>query len=214
MTYVRTDEIKEKQRETMKRVHADKNFDWKEIEKKKKETLRRNGKRSGRKPGTGKVRTGKYFPCPVCEISVYHKRYEINGGIRKFCSRSCMNRSESYRQKISVANKGKVRSEEYLNTRRKESTPEYTRYKNLVHKLSERTYVEHIDEINPDRFPRTLCGVDCGYQLDHIVPVRECFDTGVSAFDASSVENLRMLPWKQNLMRYWDSDNFQIGKIS
>ena len=57
--------------------------------------------------------------------------------------------------------------------------------------------------INPNRYTRTLCGVDSGWQLDHIVPIKECFEKGLSIEEASAVTNLRMLPWKNNLMRQY-----------
>ena len=68
-------------------------------------------------------------------------------------------------------------------------------------KLSEKTYVMFIDIINPERHPRTLAGVEGGWQLDHIKTVRECYECGLTPEEASSIENLRMLPWRDNLSR-------------
>jgi 5-methylcytosine-specific restriction endonuclease McrA len=64
-------------------------------------------------------------------------------------------------------------------------------------------YNENIDIINPERHPRTLCGVEGGWQLDHIIPIKECFDRGIPPREAASLTNLRMLPWKENLMRQY-----------
>jgi len=83
----------------------------------------------------------------------------------------------------------------------REKFPGYAR---KVHGLSQKTYEENIDIINPNRFKRTLCGVEGGYQLDHIISVRECFEQNIPVEEASRVENLRMLPWKENLMRQYD----------
>ena len=83
----------------------------------------------------------------------------------------------------------------------KDTIPEYKKYAGKVHRLSQKTYEKHIDIINPNRHKRTLCGVENGYQLDHIVSVRECFERGISEEDASSVDNLRMLEWRDNLAR-------------
>jgi hypothetical protein len=33
------------------------------------------------------------------------------------------------------------------------------------------------------------------------MPIKECFERGVTPVDAAAVSNLRMLPWKENLMR-------------
>ena len=78
---------------------------------------------------------------------------------------------------------------------------EYTRYARKVHGLSQKTYEEYMQIINPNNYPRTLCGVEGGWQLDHITPIKECFEKGLTPQEAAQVSNLRMLPWKDNLMR-------------
>lgn len=81
---------------------------------------------------------------------------------------------------------------------------EYKTYARKVHRLSGKVYNEHIDTINPNRYPRTLNGVEGGWQLDHIIPIKECYKQGKTPEEASDVSNLRMLPWKQNLMRNYN----------
>jgi len=78
---------------------------------------------------------------------------------------------------------------------------EYDKYCRKVRNLTEKKYVEHIDIINPERYPRTLCGVSGGYQVDHIKSVRECFDKGFSVEFCASIENLQMITWEENLKR-------------
>lgn len=98
-----------------------------------------------------------------------------------------------------------LRSHDVLKKRTKDTTPAYKRYKALVHRLSGYTYTENIDIINPNRYTRTLCGVEDGWQLDHITPIKECYEKGITPEEASSINNLRMLPWKENLMRNYDN---------
>lgn len=74
-------------------------------------------------------------------------------------------------------------------------------YKKLVYKMSNVQYNNNIDVINPNRHKRTRMGIEDGWQLDHIIPVSECFKKGMSVEEASDISNLRMLPWKENLMR-------------
>lgn len=116
----------------------------------------------------------------------------IQSSKKKFCSNSCQQRTAN------VAKKG-------LGSRkiRNPLVKIYTRYARKVHHLSHKTYLENIDIINPNRHPRTLCGVIDGWQLDHIIPIKECFEKGLSIEEASAVSNLRMLPWKNNLMRQY-----------
>lgn len=78
---------------------------------------------------------------------------------------------------------------------------EYSSYKKLVYKLSNEVYNKNKHILNPHNYPRTKMGVYNGWQLDHINPVNECFKNGVSPEKAAALENLRMLPWKTNLMR-------------
>lgn len=109
---------------------------------------------------------------------------------KKYCSHSCQQRTAN------VAAKG-VGSRSIRNP----NIEEYTRYARKVHHLSGKIYETHKNIINPNNYPRTLCGVEDGWQLDHIIPVKECFEKGMSIEEASALENLRMLPWKTNLMR-------------
>ena len=82
-----------------------------------------------------------------------------------------------------------------------EYSSNYKDYKNAVYRLSQRIYEENIKIINPNNYARTRMGVKDGWQLDHIKPVIECFKEGLTIEEASNIKNLRMLPWKENLMR-------------
>ena len=112
--------------------------------------------------------------------------------VRLYCCHSC--------HSLTLDN-SHLQSPEVLKKRIKDTAPGYKRYKALVHRLSGRTYTENIDIINPNRYTRTLCGVKDGWQLDHIIPIKECYEKGMLPEEASSITNLRMLPWKDNLMR-------------
>lgn len=81
---------------------------------------------------------------------------------------------------------------------------EFSDYKKLVYKLSNKNYYDNISIINPDNYPRTIMGVAGGWQLDHIKPVNECFKEEIPPEEAASIKNLRMLPWKTNLMRNFE----------
>jgi hypothetical protein len=74
----------------------------------------------------------------------------------------------------------------------------YKEYRYLVDKLSEVNYVKYYDIINPERKPRTKCGVEGGYQLDHIYPVYEGFVNNILPEEIARLENLRVIPWEEN----------------
>jgi hypothetical protein len=111
---------------------------------------------------------------------------------KKYCSHACQART------VHIAPKGKG-----SRAVRNPNISEYRRYTRLVHALSHETYLKNIDIINPHRYPRTLCGVAGGWQLDHIKTIKECFQKNIPAEIAAGIDNLRMLPWKDNLMRQY-----------
>lgn len=94
---------------------------------------------------------------------------------------------------------GKNRSKEnHPNYKGEKYKRDYIDYRNKVIWLSEKTYVENIQHINPNNYPRTISGVVGGYQLDHIYSIKKGFDNKISPEDISKKENLQMLPWKTN----------------
>lgn len=113
---------------------------------------------------------------------------------KKYCSQSCQLRTENNAPK-GVGSRGI----------RNPNIKEYTKYARKVHALSQKVYEQNKEIINPNNYPRTLCGVENGWQLDHIIPIKECFEKGITAEEASNISNLRMLPWKDNLMRQYDN---------
>jgi len=198
--YDRT-EAKKIQSEKAKKRWLERGDDFREIFKK------RDFSNNGRK------KTFQRFDreCVICK-----QIFEINNSKaaenKKFCSRNCyfeqrkvFCKTDEFKEQMSNISKridrSYMKTEAYAAATRNPETPEYVRYRNKVHKLSEQTYVKHIDHINPKRFPRTLCGVEGGWQLDHIKSVRLCFDEGITEEEAASLNNLRMLPWRENLMR-------------
>lgn len=81
---------------------------------------------------------------------------------------------------------------------------EYLRYKTRVQRLTEQTYARFSNEINPNAFPRTLAGVEGGYQLDHIKSTWRGFQEKLPPEEIAKKENLQMLPWLENLKKSKD----------
>ena len=132
-----------------------------------------------------------------CIAKDCHNMFEVKpASKKKYCSHSCQLKTNHQAPKGIGSRK-----------MRNPLTPEYKRYSRKVHGLSQKTYIDNIDIINPNQYLRTLCGVENGWQLDHIIPIKECFIKGMSIEEAASVNNLRMLPWKDNLMRQYDNSN-------
>jgi len=147
------------------------------------------GSKKGKSKPWQSVRETRH--CLVCnaEFEV------IPSSPKKLCGKSCADTFNKF------ADKSYMQTEEYRATKRKPDTPAYQRYKNRVHRLSEQTYKNNSEIINPFNHPRTIAGVEGGYQLDHIIPVRFGFDNNIPEEVMAEVENLRMLTWQNNLKR-------------
>lgn len=79
----------------------------------------------------------------------------------------------------------------------------FAEYRYKVQRLSELIYEEHMDKINPQNLPRTLCGIDGGYQLDHVISIKSGFDRNLSPENIASIDNLQMLPWEANRAKWF-----------
>ena len=90
---------------------------------------------------------------------------------------------------------------------------EYKKYSNKVRRLTEKNYVKYFDIINPDNYPRTLCGVDGGYQIDHKLSVRFCYDNNILEEVCASVDNLQMIEWSKNLNKRY-VNNFEENYVN
>jgi transposase len=101
----------------------------------------------------------------------------------------------------------------YYNLGRQNNTTHYKKYCNKVRRLTEKNYVKYQNIINPNNHPRTLCGVEGGYQIDHKLSVRFCYDNNISEEVCSSVDNLQMLEWSKNLNKRY-VNNFEENYVS
>jgi len=86
------------------------------------------------------------------------------------------------------------RQEEYQKT-----ASDWNIYRHRVYQLTRQTYKEHQSTINPTNLPRGKAGVDGAYHLDHIVPVRYCFNNNVPSNICAHSSNLQMLHWNDNV---------------
>lgn len=120
-------------------------------------------------------------------------RFIVNlSDVKRYCSQSCGSKN---------IDKSYMQTEEYRKTLRKDTTPEYKRYCNRVHKLSKKIYEQFKHEINPNNYPRGLAGEQGVYHLDHIVSIRYGFDNNLLPEEVARKENLQMLPWKENISK-------------
>lgn len=152
-----------------------------------------------RKSGSG----GKSKPPKIliaCKMCAVMHTNEI------YCSRECQFKDEDFINVLKNINRSYMKTEEYSKSLYKPTTPEYRKYSSKVHRLTRKIYESNIDSINPLRLPRTVAGVDDGYQLDHIMPIKYGFYNNIPPEDIAKKENLRIIPWKENLIRKYNID--------
>jgi 5-methylcytosine-specific restriction endonuclease McrA len=87
-------------------------------------------------------------------------------------------------------NNGSIASEEDAKTLKS--------YKGKAYGLSHKYYKENYPELY---VKLGRCGVDGALQIDHIVPLTECYRLGLSPEEASHPSNLQILHWKENLRK-------------
>lgn len=118
---------------------------------------------------------------------------------RRTCGSKCLGKDPVYLSRLKKGCTLGWQKNKKVRKKYHPETPEYKRYARRVRLLTEETYNLHRDTLNPQGHPRTLCGVDGGWQLDHIVSIKKCFNAGLPPEEAAALSNLQMLPWKDNL---------------
>jgi len=100
-------------------------------------------------------------------------------------------------------NKGLKKQESLeIISRESEEYSNFRKYRNRVSVRTRKTYEQFKDEINPNNLPIGKCGVVGAHQVDHIITVRQGFEAGMLIEIISAKENLQMLPWLENALKY------------
>lgn len=88
----------------------------------------------------------------------------------------------------------KGRSEEW-----KKTADIWQLYKSKVTRLSKISYKNNKDKINPNNLSFGRAGKEGAHHLDHIVPVRYCFENYIPEELCSHPDNLQILGWRENI---------------
>jgi hypothetical protein len=191
-TYIRTKEIRDKQSKSL--ILFNKTYDNRGRVRKSIETKIKNGtlRKGGNRKPRPKLRIIKF--CVICGSKFETIKSKKD---RRVCSRICLYKDDHYIDQLRGRDMSHLH--EWLYQIKQPNLPSYKRYANKVRRLSEKVYQENIDIINPCGHMRSICGVENGYQLDHIKSIKKCYNEGLSEEEASSLNNLRLIPWKDNL---------------
>lgn len=80
-----------------------------------------------------------------------------------------------------------------------ETASSWKQYKSKVSILTRKNYETYKLYINPHNLTRAKAGIKNAYHLDHIVPVRYCFDNNIPCDICAHPQNLELIEWKNNI---------------
>lgn len=78
---------------------------------------------------------------------------------------------------------------------------EFKNFQGKVYILTEKTYYQYKNRINPNNYIRGKAGVENGWHLDHRISVAWGYKNGWTPEMLSAKENLQMLPWRENVLK-------------
>lgn len=88
---------------------------------------------------------------------------------------------------------------ELNSVRWRQTATEWQKYKSTVTKLSRQSYITNKHLINPDNLATGRAGTEGAHHIDHIVPIRYCYDHQIPEELCAHPTNLQMLGWLENV---------------
>jgi hypothetical protein len=102
--------------------------------------------------------------------------------------------TEEVRKKGIATRMGYSSYEEYA-----KSLPDWKRYRNEVNRLTKKQPLHQLE--NYDK--RAPNGKEGGYTLDHVISIVYGFKNNIPVEVISHISNLKMIPWKDNIVKGW-----------
>lgn len=170
--------------------------------------IRRARKRLGLKSKIGRPKQNYIDEkiCPTCQtsfisianhcsIECYHKSrvYVTSTETRSKLSEKAKTRWEAPTANMIVGIQKRILGEEVRKS--------FKKYRNRLKTLTEKTYNEYKNVINPNDHQRGVAGKEGVYHLDHIIPARFGFENDIPPEILAEKENLQMLPWRDNITK-------------
>jgi len=132
---------------------------------------------------------------------------------RKYCDKtcSCTQRNRNYEYPEEIREKQSISMYKYyakigLYDREKDGSIPYPEYKKYVQKRSQRTLKRNnliLYNIYKDSCWDPQNPNDTDLTIEHKIPIRTCYDCGISINQASNINNLEVITMKQN----WENTN-------
>lgn len=86
----------------------------------------------------------------------------------------------------------------------------YQKYKRAVYNASKKTYKLYETLLNPMQLKLGRCGDEDAHQIDHCIPVSKGYEFKIPVKVMADIENLQLLPWKENLTKSNKTDDTKI----
>lgn len=141
--------------------------------------------------------------CDVCN-KVWVQSYQVIMKMKD--THKCNSCNRKYVGTINNSSENaKKRGKSYIGSNHPRWNPNkkaFSEYDYKVRRITEQNYEKNKHIINPDNLPRTLCGVENGYQLDHKISIKWGYTHGVNPKVIGSMENLQMLKWCENRKKH------------
>ena len=132
---------------------------------------------------------------------------------RKYCDKTCActQRNRNYKYPEGIREKQSISMYKYyakigLYDREKDGSIPYDDYKKYVQKRSQRTLKRNnliSYNIYKDNSWNPRNPYENNLTIEHKIPIRECYDCGISIKEASNINNLEVITMKQN----WENIN-------
>ena len=162
------------------------------------------------KNAKGTLKKNGFLNCPSCrgKIGQLTRKTKPTGRPKGIKNKDNNKNAISSRRRIIEYNKNKITKEQRekgIATRHgfstyeeyKKSLPDWKRYRNEVDRLTKQQPLHELENYNK----RGQNGKEGAYTLDHIVSVSLGFKNNISAKIISNISNLRMMPWKDNIIK-------------
>jgi len=146
--------------------------------------------------------------CECCNVLIERVVTKNGKDDRKFCGSSCSIKTSNTNRKVTWAEKTRKSVNEFYDKdpryRNYEEQKLYKPWRNKAHRYS----IQQLKDLRKDLYeywqsnPYTGSGDSSKLSLEHKKPLIECFREGIPIEEAGHINNLEIISYKENNLRY------------
>lgn len=141
---------------------------------------------------TGRGKEGKSIPVTVRNTQCGHTFTSSSKNLLTRGIKCSVCATEQRTQTLNTNSKD--RSDEW-----KKTADLWEKYRSKVRSLTRKTYKKHKHIINPTNLLTGKAGTEGANHIDHIVPIRYCYENNIPEAVCAHHTNLQMLGWRENV---------------